>query len=123
VRPRSIHCLGLGARNQNAAGLVQALREVDAEVEITLDSNALRANVGRDHEDGGRAVAPLTAALDAVTAEWVAAGRCSTTFERKASGKWGWTGRLSAQLSRERKAECIRRAFCYGPATQLTLGL
>lgn len=129
ARPASVHCLGLGARNQNAAGLVQALRAVDADLDITLDSNALRANVGRDHEDGGKATASLTEALDAITREWVAAGRVDTEFvsytNSKGQRRHKWTGRLSAKLARERKAESIRRAFCYGDTkpAQLELGL
>jgi hypothetical protein len=101
AKPRAIHCLGLGARNTNAAALVRELRAVDADVEISLDSNAIRANVGRR----GR-LAPLTAATDEVVAEAQAAGRSLTV--------------------RAKKAAAIRRAFCYGEPVQqaqLTLGL
>lgn len=121
VQPASVHCLGLGARNQNAAELVRQLRELDADVEITLDSNALRANVGRNHADKGRASAPLTAALDAITNEWVAAGELECSFELVGQ-RWRWVGKVSRDQARRRKAEAIRRAFTYGPAgAQLSL--
>lgn len=131
ARPASVHCLGLGARNDNAADLVRALRAADADLDITLDSNALRANVGRDHDNGGAALAsaPLTAALDEITREWVAAGRLDASFEQvtntKGQRRWKWVGKVSRALSRERKAESIRRAFCYGipNPVQLALGL
>jgi hypothetical protein len=98
ARPRALHCLGLGARNANAAALVRALREVDAELEISLDSNAIRANVGR----AAGVARALTAATDAVVA-------------------------ADAGLTvRAKKAAAIRRAFCYGvnpEPVQLALGL
>lgn len=100
ARPRALHCLGLGARNANAADLVRALRAVDADLEISLDSNAIRANVGR--RAGG---APLTVATDAVVVAALAAGRTLTV--------------------RAKKAAAIRAAFTYGnpEPQQMVLGL
>ena len=71
VRPKAVHCLGLGARNKAALGLCVALRELDTDLTITLDSNLIRANVGRS---GGKARA-YTAAQDALVAQAAAAGR------------------------------------------------
>lgn len=58
VAPRRVHLLGLGAANPAAAGILQS---VGAATRVTLDSNLIRANVGR-----GVKRRKLTAANDAV---------------------------------------------------------
>jgi len=75
ARPRAVHLLGLGAANRKAGPLVDALRAVDPELEITLDSNLIRANVGRKPR-----VRKLTAAVDRFLH--------ASVFVRKCRGMW-----------------------------------
>lgn len=62
VRPRAIHLLGLGSTNKLAPALVSELEEMG--IEVSLDSNLIRANVGR-----GKNPRKLTRKLDAVADE------------------------------------------------------
>ena len=74
ARPKAIHLLGLGAANRKAAPLLAELRRIDPELEISLDSNLIRANVGR------KPVRKLTAAQDMFKSE--------SPFVRKCRGIW-----------------------------------
>jgi hypothetical protein len=47
VRPHRVHCLGLGAANPRAAELVKVLQAIDANLEISMDANLIRSNVGQ----------------------------------------------------------------------------
>lgn len=61
-RPGAVHLLGLGAANRRAPALVEALER--SGIEVSLDSNLIRANVGR-----GRNPRKLTRAIGVVADE------------------------------------------------------
>ena len=48
VKPRRMHLLGAGIENKRAAKLVRLLLFLDSQLRITMDSNRLRAVIGRD---------------------------------------------------------------------------
>lgn len=52
-RPVRIHLLGVGPRGRSYGPLTTLIRRVMGEVELTCDSNALAANVGRTNGRGG----------------------------------------------------------------------
>jgi hypothetical protein len=64
AKPKAIHLLGLGAANDKAPELLERLAEIDPELVVSLDSNLIRANVGRKGK-----VRKLTAALDEIASE------------------------------------------------------
>jgi hypothetical protein len=94
VRPKAVHCLGMGSRNKAALGLCQALRELDQDLAITLDSNLIRANVGRS---GDKARA-YTAAQDEVRAAATERGESLPVRMVKASGIRGAFLPMTGQL-------------------------
>ena len=46
VKPEEIHFLGLGVNNALADSLIRAVRDLDPNIKITMDANAIRAHVG-----------------------------------------------------------------------------
>jgi len=104
-RPGAVHLLGLGAANRRAPALVEALE--CSGVEVSLDSNLIRANVGR-----GRNPRKLTRALDVVAddllgyafAEGAPAGAMGTAgdYTDEIADPSGWiTPKLAQQVADE----------------------
>lgn len=67
-KPAAIHLLGLGPENKASEALINGLRSVSPDIEITQDSNALRARIGRTNGPQG-GPRELTANVDAVKSE------------------------------------------------------
>jgi broad specificity phosphatase PhoE len=77
MRPHAIHLLGMGADNANTGALIRALHSIDPKLQVTMDSNLLRAHTGE-----GRRI--TEAERGGVTREDAVAG----TFEgRKVGGQ------------------------------------
>lgn len=68
ARPARVHLLGLGPKSPRFAEVVKAARRACPGVELFCDSVLITSLVGRTNGRGG-APRPLTAALDAVSAE------------------------------------------------------
>lgn len=66
-RPSAVHLLGIGPRGDSFGPLTALVRRVLGEVEVTCDSNALAASVGRTNGRGG-GTRPLTGWQDAFRA-------------------------------------------------------
>ena len=49
TQPKRVHLLGLGSANKNARKVVEGIREVAPETEITLDSCLITASVGKSN--------------------------------------------------------------------------
>lgn len=112
AKPKAIHLLGLGAANRKAPELVAALEEMG--VEVSLDSNLIRANVGR-----GENPRRLTRALDEVAEELYDLALAGYAFE-DAMGDLAVVGAGARDLDQdafwkvstaERKRRAVVRAF------------
>lgn len=68
ARPARVHLLGLGPKSRRFGEVVTMARAASPETEILCDSVLITSLVGRTNGKGG-APRPLTAALDAVSAE------------------------------------------------------
>jgi hypothetical protein len=71
IRPKRIHLLGMGITNRNAEPLIRSLQHVRPGIHISLDSNRIRAGVGRhriitckEHHYGIELAEGWTGALD-----------------------------------------------------------
>jgi hypothetical protein len=68
VRPERMHLLGLGPTNRRTPALLEKLAAVSPDLDLSLDSCLLTANVGRTNGPGGGPRA-YTAAVDKVAEE------------------------------------------------------